>query len=875
MQSELSKSLNIKPRPIFKYNRLHAAIMMACAAMVPAHAQAQTSESGQPPVADEEVVVTGQADLIRRALADERKSDNLKSIKYSDDINALPDINAAESLQRLPGLSIERDQGEGRFVRIRGISPDLNNTTINGVRVLAPEEDRRSVALDVIPSGLVDSLVVSKALTPDMDGDTIGGNVDVKTVSALDRRGPFFKASGGASYTELTDETDPKIGLSGGDVFEVAGGRLGVAAAFSFDDRNFGSDNIEADGNFDFGQGEPGLEEIEERDYKAIGRRRLGFGINIDFETDLNNTYYVRSFYSDFEDDEERDANTIEFSEALAEGAASGALDEFEREGKQRTKIQEILSLSAGAEHILNKWTLSYEGSYSEATELEEGDRGLRVEGAFTPETPIQGVSFSGTRTPLLNKPGNALDPENFQLDEVNFERVDNEDEEIGASLDIKRDFRVRAYPASAQFGAKVTRRTKERDTNEWLIGADDFTASGIDASRLGLENFSTGAADWPLGAFGPSVNTGLVRDLAAEVGPLENFVDDEASRVEDFEIDEDINAAYAMGTIDINRLRLVGGVRYEDTDQESTGTRFNAPEGSFETSTGSNDYDNVLPSLNARYELTPDTLIRASYFRSIARPIFEQLAPSIIIEDDDEVEFGNPDLDPAEADSLGLGIEHYFSDTSAVSAHLFYKDIDDLVFQADLAGTGQTRRGLDLDEFSEAETFDNAEGGEILGIELAGSHQFSDLPGMWRGLFVNGNVALSDSEATISGFNSTTGDSEQRDIDLPRQSDVTANLSLGYEYGGLSTRLAGSFKSEHLLELGDPLDETGDIYEDDHFQLDLSSKYNITEQFLVTFEAINLNDREFFAFQNEEAFNAQFEEYGRTFRLGLAYTMF
>ena len=843
---------------------LRTAILLA---FIPAaHAQQEAETNQQSPEADEEMVVVGQTAQIRRALADQRKADNLQSIIHSDGMNALPDSNAAESLQRLPGISIERDQGEGRFVRIRGTAPNLNNTTIDGVRVPAPEDDQRAVALDVLPSDLIESLVVTKALTPDMDADAVGGSVDVRSVNALDKDGPFYKISGQAGYNTLVEETSPKASISGGRTFQVGGGRLGVAGALSYEDRDFGSDNVETGGGWNFEGAEPRLEEMEQRDYTSINRERLGAALNLDYEQDPANRYYLRTMYSEFTDDEQRNANIIAFDSPLAEGDTSGPA-EVERETKDRVETQEILSAKIGAEHLFNDWTLEYEASASEASEKEGQDELAMGEAVFVSENPIQGITLNGTKRPRLSGTGIGNN-ENFVFDGAELEQGEVTDEEIGVSFDLKRDFMVDTNPASVKFGAKATRRTKERDLELYAFGPDDVTGD------LGLENYVGSEADWPFGDFGSVLSPGPIRNLLATAGDPKDFRDEAASRAEDFKIDEDINAAYLMGTIDINALRLTGGARYEGTSVEGEGTEFNAQAGSFEDSTSSNDYSNVLPSLHARYELTDRTLVRSSFFQSISRPVFEQISPMIII-DEDEAEFGNPNLEELQATNLDLGIEHYIGSSSAVSAHLFYKDIDNFIFETDLAGTGQTRRGLDMDNFSEASTFENGEGGEITGLELAGSHRFYGLPGVWSGLLVNGNVTLTNSDATISGFNADTGQFEKRDIDMPRQSDMTGNLSVGYEDESLRLRLAGSYKSEYFLETGSPLDSNGDIYEADHFQLDFSSSYNLTKELQINFDVVNINDRPYYAYQNKESFNAQHEEYGRTYRLGVTYASF
>ena len=268
----------------------------------------------------ENIIVYGQRAGQASALNQQRSADSIKSIVSSDAIGQFPDQNAAEALQRLPGLSIERDQGEGRYVGIRGIDPNLNNVTINGLNVPSPDGGARSVALDVIPSELIQTLEVSKSVTPDMDGDAIGGSVEVKSLSAFDKKGTSASVTAQVSHNDLRDEVSPKLS---GSVTNVFNDTFGVAAALSYYDRDFGSDNIESNGD----------DEIEQR-YYSINRERLGAAVNFDYRPDFNNQYYLRTLYSRFSDDEYRLANTFTFDDDDSE---------VERGSKDRYAEQSIL----------------------------------------------------------------------------------------------------------------------------------------------------------------------------------------------------------------------------------------------------------------------------------------------------------------------------------------------------------------------------------------------------------------------------------------------------------------------------------------------------------------------------------------------------
>ena len=178
------------------------------------------------------VLVVGSTAAQAGAINQQRASDALINVIDSDGLGNFPDTTVADSLSRVPGLSIENDQGEGRYVSIRGINTDLISATINGVRTPSPE-DRRGVLLDGVPSDLLDGIEVQKSLTPDVDADTIGGVINLKTISAFDRDGQFFRAKLEGSYNEITEEISPKATLTYSNVF---GDKLGVAASVNYQD---------------------------------------------------------------------------------------------------------------------------------------------------------------------------------------------------------------------------------------------------------------------------------------------------------------------------------------------------------------------------------------------------------------------------------------------------------------------------------------------------------------------------------------------------------------------------------------------------------------------------------------------------------------
>ncbi|NJS15189.1 MAG: TonB-dependent receptor plug domain-containing protein [Sphingopyxis sp.] len=162
---------------------------------------------------DTEIVVTGQRAALNEAREAERQADGIKNVITADDAGQFADQNVAESLQRLPGISVERSEGEGRFVSVRGLDPAFNNVTVNGVKLGSTEKEDGAVALDTVPSDLLSQVEVSKTSTPDQDGDAIGGTIEIKTLSAFDGKDKI-QLRAEASYNQIADKASPKFSAS-------------------------------------------------------------------------------------------------------------------------------------------------------------------------------------------------------------------------------------------------------------------------------------------------------------------------------------------------------------------------------------------------------------------------------------------------------------------------------------------------------------------------------------------------------------------------------------------------------------------------------------------------------------------------------------
>ena len=237
--------------PTFRYRTLALSIGLLCGS-VQADTAGQTDEEVTVQGNTEHVTVIGQAARLDKALKEQRRSDSISNVVSADGVAQLPDANAAEALQRVPGVTVERDQGEGRYVTVRGLGAGLNAVSINGSLLPSPEGDTRAVAMDVLPSELVQSMSVVKTLTPDMDANSLGGTIEVRSLSAFDHEDAFNTFSVSGSHDDNTGEISPKLSGALTRKFSICDGtdNFGVALAASWEDRDFGSDNVETDGGW-------------------------------------------------------------------------------------------------------------------------------------------------------------------------------------------------------------------------------------------------------------------------------------------------------------------------------------------------------------------------------------------------------------------------------------------------------------------------------------------------------------------------------------------------------------------------------------------------------------------------------------------------
>lgn len=817
------------------------------------------------------MVITSQAEIQAISLERYRESDALKNVISADEIGQFVDQNVAESLHRLPGVSITRDQGEGRFVSIRGIEPALNTTSVNGMRIGTPEDGNRNIPLDIIPSGTAQILEITKVPTPDMPGDSIGGAINISTKSAFERDGREINYRLMGTYSELTGDIGPNLKVGYSDLLSIFGGEdnFGISFGISYQDRDFGSDNIETEYeiNNDLGSNVIAPKETDLRQY-MINRERLGLSLDLDFSPSDGNEFFLNTVFAQFTDAETRQLNRFGWGRGNLNRVTNGTFEfdgiqdrRIERRIRFRTQEQEVFALSTGGRHELDNWNIDYLLGFSKATE----DAPDEIQGRFvrSADGNDNGASVnagSGIPTFSITNGGLAdstyLSNENFELRRVNLEEKYTEETTQNFAINFERLADSDSHLPKLKFGfdARLTQKN---------VDVEERTLRKITPGAVSLADFTSSRRSFPFNDLGDGISSSAFRNYFyakriefAEAGDAgENTI---LSTVEDFEADEDVYAGYLMGTWDWSDWRLIAGARVERTDFSADGFQVGVDENDKLQSLavkGSSKYTNFLPGLHLRYEGFNNMVIRGAWSNTIGRPNFDDLAPNAEINTPDrKVSAGNPDLDPYEASNLDLMVDYYLPGAGIFSAGVFYKKIDNYI--VDFTTTTDP-------EFVgfEVERAINGDDAHVFGLELNWEQQLGEWTSVLGGFLIGANATFLDTEFEI---NKRPGETFQ----LPRASEEVFNLYIGYERGRFSGRLSSNWRSEFLEELGDSKDF--DIYVANHNQWDLTLAYRIRPGIEIVAEIANITDEPLEVYQGSKGNNFQFEEYGTTFNLGV-----
>lgn len=800
-----------------------------------------------------EVVAFGKLDGQQKALNQQKNADNIKNIVAADQIGRFPDPNVAEALQRVPGVNIERDQGEGRYVLVRGLAPQFTNININGEQIPSPEAGVRFVALDAIPADQLASIEVTKALTPDMDGDAIGGSVNLITRTAKSTT-PSVSGTLVGGYNNLMQKPNGQGSLQYGQRFGELG-KLGflVNASHYYTDR--GSDNWERDGS-----------EFELRDY-ALKRSRTGLSGTIDYNIDANNNLYFRGIYNNFQDREQR--KTYLFVPDEDDSPFEDA--EIERASKDRLEKQIVSSFNLGGKHNFSNISFDYEVAYSEAYQ----DTPFDSETVFKAEADNITLDFSSNPAfPSFTTEGvDYLDNSIYEFDELETGNTFALDVNKTAKINISLPYQLASANGTVKFGGKIRQKVKSlritQNVYEWEGG--DISLNG-ESQDFTLNFFEGGIRDKNFLGGQYQMNSNV------EVSKINSFfnqfregfalqVEDKivAENAESYTASEDVYAAYLMSKLQFAKLMALVGLRYESTKVKyaSQAAIFDI-EGDLERLdpiNGGITYDFILPQAHLKYQVDPLTNIRFAATASYSRPNFESIVPSQEIElNAREGTIGNPELQPVNAINLDLMFEHYFGTVGIISGGVFYKGLSNFIFTQRYDSTISNVNVV----LSQSR---NGESASLVGLELSYQQNFTNLPGFLKGLGVYANYTYTSSIAKIGNRD---GESGMEEIRLPGQAAHVGNLSLSYDYKKFNIRVATNFNGEYVAELGD--DSSEDVYVNDRVQLDITGAYRINPKFQVFAEFLNVTNQPYEVYVGSEDTFIQREFYSWWSRVGFKF---
>ena len=781
-----------------------------------------------------------------RAANLQRSSENLRDIVASDHFGQFADTNAAEALNRLPGVSIERDQGEGRFVVIRGIDPNLNSVAIDGIKLASPSSGGRATLLDTIPIEVLDTLEVTKAVLPNQPGDSIGGHINLRSPSAFDQEGRTVNLTSAALYSDLVDETGYRINGSFADTFGNKD-QWGLFLTFVNSERSFGSDNVEADEWTE--ENYLATPEIQYREYD-LTRERSGASANLEYQASPDSLFFLRTSYNNYKDTEVRYRSDSEFEGSYTNVTRNSFTnDEIESklELKEREENMRIWVASVGGEQTIDDWTIDYTLAMSQAEEETPSDFEVVYENT---DTYSGNVTQTNSYQPRVQPNPIITNAANYELDELTSGEQIVEETDLSAQANFKRDFdndRLKYI----QFGGLTRLKEKTSDFDEQEANSD----IGVETANLFQTTGTRNPFNNPLPYLDTNIFNYAKNNLAFDDRDFE-------SQIEDYESEENVFAAYLMASFDLGQWNMIVGARVEHTEFETSGFK---GDGENELITGTNDFDknytNFLPGVHFRREFGEDLILRASWTNTIARPSFGQSSPAIIEGDPGEFELGNPDLDPYEAMNWDVSLQYYSKDYGNFGAAVFYKQIENFIYSQEFSGAAADAI---LAGATQAETFANGDSGSILGLELSYSKQFSGLPGVLSGLSLDSNLTLTNSEADAE----RPGGGGLATTPFIKQSDLIGSVSLAWEWNRYFVRLSGSYRDDYLDQLGK--DEFEDRYVDDYLQVDLYSSVQILDNVNLFLEVNNLTNEPFRAYWKGSGRIAQYEEYGISGAIGV-----
>ncbi len=831
----------------------------------------------------EEVVISANLEGQRRALNIQRTADNITNIISTDLINRFPDLNVADALQRVPGINIDLDNGEGAGVTLRGTPRNFTNITINGEQLQNTGTDgSRTANLTQIPIDQLSQIEVSKTITPDMDGDAIGGSVNLKSPTA--RRPKLgMKAELGGGYNGLSEGVNFVGKIELGKRFGVSNKNPNGAFGLLFGTSYFQTDNGEdrTQGEWDRVEEEVNGEDekvgpffLENYTLRALQteRTRTGWSFSADYQFDRNNFIIARTLYNSLEEDELRSRNVFNLEEFVpnADGTAESEDGRVQSRYRERVVKRFNLTLNIEAQFLLGNLKIMPGYATSTGERFEDGNRGR-----FRTDDNLD-LNISGLNSdfPIVTPPGGGFVPLDQYTDRIELQVYDRTvtTSSNTARIDLEHPFAIGNSILTLKSGYK-NRVIKRLDDGNFLEYRYDFSNGDLSFADSNFNNPGLVRDNWLQDEieFGPAIDPAVLtsffntntnffnlREFSGIQEVAQNFSD--AKEVTD--------AGYFMARLRTGKFSILAGARYETVNIDYLANLVDQDEEIVIPVAGSSDYDFLLPNLQLKYELDDLTNIRAAYTKGYARQNFDDIRPRVQIPDDedDDIRLGNINFKPPVSDNIDVLFERYLSDVGILSGGVFYKNIKDFRFVR--------RFEIEGGEFLSANNFigrdatipDNGEEATVIGVEVNIQSNLNFLPGFWKNFGIYLNYTYADSDATIQGVGGRQ---------LPGQAPHTGNAAITFDYKGFSARVNGNFQDQRIQLIQSSLLTEGDqdLIRESRFQLDANTSYTFKKKWRIYAEINNITNAPQKTYWGDESRINDFRYFGFRSTFGISYT--
>lgn len=813
---------------------------------------------------DEIVVVGVITDGIARSLNQQRNADGTVNVLSADAIGRYPDPNVAESLGRVQGIAIQRDQGEGRYINVRGAPSAFTAVSVDGVAVPAVSPSTRAVDLDTLPSDIVATVEVSKTLMPSQDADSIAGAVNISTRSPFDAGGAVVSGYAGGSYNDYGGQ-DVRAGLTLSHLFGEDES-IGALVSLSYSETNRRPDNVENAWAYDDVADRYFVEETLFKDYETRRTRQAVTGA-LEFRPSDETRISLRGSYAEFEDDEYRDTLRLGFADGTMSAGSTDRSATFTgariyKALRHRTQNNEITTASLSGEHFYRSgatvdatvaWARS-EQTYPHRDELvfRSGSRTLSYDTTN---------NYAPTYSIFSDPTGYYLNAANYSFRENSFRSNTTSQEDLSFRINFEMPTVIGGRDTTLRFGAKFTTRDVSADEERFR----DRSAAA-----------SPGALG-PLLSTRPSVNYDYILGLKMDHELVVAYFDSiylqstgAASRrmpqsvTADYTAGEDILAGYGQARFDVGNTNVVLGLRVENTSFDGAAVRVPIS-GAPVPTTVSRDETDFFPNLTLRHTFSDNLIGRFALTRAISRPEYSDIVPRVLETSDAgivSVSRGNPDLKSTLSNNVDIGLEYYLRPLGVVSVNAFYKDLSNYRFTLNARETYNSIPNAIVSETR------NAPDGHLAGIEFNWQQTFDFLPGWASGFGVFANYTVTD--AQIKTDRSYGG----RDtFTLPGQSDEMYNLALFYENFGFSARVSYTYRGDFLEEID--ADVPGlDLWVEERGQLDFTTSYDFGNGIELFGEAKNLTDSAGVRYYGVRERTYEYEKFGYNVFVGVRFKL-